>query len=88
MKISEEEKKVTRREQVAGLASYLKNYWHGCEIDGYAKDLHDAHGSPFRAYQGGIISLGKLTELIAASLYDMGWRWYPELRPKEFVGKG
>jgi len=34
-------------------------------------------GNPFEAYQEGGISLGKLTEILAAELYAAGWRKEP-----------
>ena len=67
------------RREIASLSSYLKNYWHTGEITEYDKELLEKYGSPFHAYQEGRISLGKLTELIALAVYELGWRHYPTI---------
>ena len=65
------------KREITSLSSYLKNYWHSGEISEYDKELLEKYGSPFHAYQEGRISLGKLTELIALAVYEIGWRHYP-----------
>lgn len=67
------------RREISALSSYLKNYWHTGEITEYDKELLEKYGSPFHAYQGGNISIGKLTELIALAVYEVGWRHYPTI---------